>query len=36
MFGQLERINRVMRMAAGSLNRQLMTEDLLLAWAAQG
>ena len=35
MFGQLEHINRILRLAASSLNRQLMTEDILLAWAAQ-
>jgi hypothetical protein len=35
MFGQLDRVNGFLRMTAGSLNRQLMTEDLLLDWAAQ-
>lgn len=34
MFEQLDRINRVLVAGAGSLNRQLMTEDILLAWAA--
>jgi DNA polymerase-3 subunit delta' len=36
MFGQLDRINRTLQLAASGLNRQLMTEDILLAWAAQG
>ena len=35
MFGLLDRINKTLRSTAGSLNRQLMTEDILLAWAAQ-
>jgi len=36
MFDQLVHINRALRLtAASSLNRQLMTEDILLAWAAQ-
>jgi hypothetical protein len=36
MFDQLAHINRTLRLtAASSLNRQLMTEDILLAWAAQ-
>lgn len=35
MFRQLDSINRTLRSAA-SLNRQLVTEDILLAWAAQG
>jgi len=35
MFSQLDMINRVLGAGAGSLNRQLMTEDILLAWAAQ-
>jgi DNA polymerase-3 subunit delta' len=35
MFSQLDAINRVLGAGAGSLNRQLMTEDILLAWAAQ-
>ena len=36
MFAQLAHINRTLRLtAASSLNRQLMTEDILLAWAAQ-
>ena len=36
IFELLERINRTLRLTAGSLNRQLLTEDILLAWAAQG
>ena len=36
IFGLLERINSTLRLTAGSLNRQLLTEDILLAWAAQG
>ena len=36
LFALLERINSALRMTAGSLNRQLLTEDILLAWAAQG
>jgi hypothetical protein len=36
LFGQLSHINRMLRLtAASSLNRQLMAEDILLAWAAQ-
>ena len=35
IFGLLDRINRTLRLTAGSLNRQLLTEDILLAWAAQ-
>jgi DNA polymerase-3 subunit delta' len=35
MFGLLDRINKTLRLTAGSLNRQLLTEDILLAWAAQ-
>jgi DNA polymerase-3 subunit delta' len=35
LFGELERINRTLRMTASSLNRQLLTEEILLAWAAQ-
>ena len=36
LFDQLGQINRTLRLtAASSLNRQLMTEDILLAWAAQ-
>ena len=35
VFELLERINRMLRLTAGSLNRQLLTEDILLAWAAQ-
>ena len=36
MFRQLDRINSLLRLTAGNLNRQLLTEDVLLAWAAQG
>ena len=36
MFRQLDSINSLLRLTAGSLNRQLLTEDVLLAWAAQG
>jgi hypothetical protein len=35
LFEQLERINSTLALATGSLNRQLLTEDILLAWAAQ-
>jgi hypothetical protein len=35
LFRQLEHINRTLRITEGILNRQLMTEDILLAWAAQ-
>jgi DNA polymerase-3 subunit delta' len=35
LFRQLEHINRTLRIKDGILNRQLMTEDILLAWAAQ-
>jgi len=35
LFAQLERINRTLGVTSGSLNRQLLTEDILLAWAAQ-
>jgi hypothetical protein len=35
VFELLERINRTLRLTAGSLNRQLLTEDILLAWATQ-
>ncbi len=35
LFGQLERINRTLGQSGASLNRQLQTEDVLLAWAAQ-
>jgi DNA polymerase-3 subunit delta' len=34
MFEQVDRINRMLVAGTGSLNRQLMTEDILLAWAA--
>lgn len=33
MFRQLDVVNRNLRMADSSLNRQLMMEDVLLAWA---
>jgi DNA polymerase-3 subunit delta' len=36
MFRQLDSINSLLRLTASSLNRQLLTEDVLLAWAAQG
>jgi DNA polymerase-3 subunit delta' len=35
LFALLDRINSTLRLTAGSLNRQLLTEDILLAWAAQ-
>jgi len=35
LFRQLDNINRMLRSNDGSLNRQLMVEDILLAWAAQ-
>jgi DNA polymerase III subunit delta' len=35
LFRQLDNINRLLRSNDGSLNRQLMVEDILLAWAAQ-
>lgn len=35
LFALLDRINSSLRLTAGSLNRQLLTEDILLAWAAQ-
>ena len=35
LFSQLDTINRVLATGAGSLNQQLMTEDILLAWATQ-
>ena len=35
LFTLLERINSALRLTTGSLNRQLLTEDILLAWAAQ-
>ena len=34
MFGQLDRVGRAIQMAGSGINRQLMTEDILLAWAA--
>ena len=33
LFEQLDRLNRLLRQENTSLNRQLMTEDVLLAWA---
>jgi DNA polymerase-3 subunit delta' len=35
LFAQLVHINRILGLTTGSLNRQLLTEDILLAWAAQ-
>lgn len=35
LFRQLDRINRIMKLSANSLNRELLTEDILLAWAEQ-
>ena len=35
LFAQLERVNRILGLTATSLNRQLLTEDILLAWAAR-
>jgi hypothetical protein len=35
LFRQLEQINRVLRVADGVLNRQLMVEEILLAWAGR-
>jgi DNA polymerase-3 subunit delta' len=35
LFAQLQRVNRTLGLTASSLNRQLQTEDILLAWAAQ-
>jgi DNA polymerase-3 subunit delta' len=35
MFGQLDRVNRAIQMAGSGINRQSMTEDILLAWAAR-
>jgi len=35
LFRQLEHINRTLRITDGVLNRQLVAEDILLAWAAQ-
>jgi DNA polymerase III subunit delta' len=33
LFRQLERINQVLRISEGVLNRQLMTEEIVLCWA---
>ena len=35
MFRQLDQLNRLLRPENTSLNRQLMTEDVLLAWAGR-
>ena len=35
LFGLLEGVNRTLGLSGASLNRQLQTEDVLLAWAAQ-
>jgi len=35
MFGQLDRINGLLRLSASSLNRQMLAEDVLLAWGEQ-
>jgi len=35
LYRQLDNINRLLRVNDGSLNRQLMVEDILLGWAAQ-
>jgi DNA polymerase-3 subunit delta' len=35
LFRQLDGINRLLRSNDGSLNRQLMTEDIVLAWVAR-
>jgi DNA polymerase-3 subunit delta' len=35
LFRQLDNITRLLRSNDGSLNRQLMAEDILLAWAAR-
>jgi DNA polymerase-3 subunit delta' len=35
MFGQLDCVNRALQLAGTGINRQLMTEDILLAWAAR-
>jgi len=35
MFEQLDRINTTLQLTASGLNRQLMTEDILLAWEAR-
>lgn len=34
LFRQLEQINQALRIRDGILNRQLMTEEILLSWAA--
>jgi DNA polymerase-3 subunit delta' len=35
LFGQLDSVNRMLRLADSTLNRQMMMEDILLAWAEQ-
>ncbi len=35
MFGLLDGINRMLKLADSTLNRQMMMEDILLAWAEQ-
>ena len=35
LFRQMERLNRVLQVADGVLNRQLMVEEILLAWAGR-
>jgi DNA polymerase-3 subunit delta' len=35
LYRQLDAINRLLRSNDGSLNRQLMAEDIVLAWAAR-
>lgn len=35
LFGQLDKLNRLLRLENTSLNRQLMMEDVLLMWAEQ-
>ncbi|UCC56720.1 MAG: DNA polymerase III subunit delta' [Gammaproteobacteria bacterium] len=36
LFGQLDRVNRTLQLTDSSLNRQMMMEDVLLAWADTG
>jgi hypothetical protein len=35
LFGLLDGINRMLKLADSTLNRQMMMEDILLAWAEQ-
>jgi DNA polymerase-3 subunit delta' len=35
LFGLLDSVNRMLRLADSTLNRQMMMEDILLAWAEQ-